>query len=168
MKKPIHKFSITREALDCSQDQLAVYLGITRSFLGNIENGYRVMPGEAELRLLHIYETIVETTPAPDTEPIPVESKAINEYRADLENQFTRQQQKVATIIANRQSALYTLQCIEKISAKASPDDTNLHLFMNSLRANAQLKLTRNSSDKLALEQLKLKACQAAREAVNE
>jgi transcriptional regulator with XRE-family HTH domain len=37
MKNPNGKFGIIRKALNCSQDQLALYPGVKRGFLSNVE-----------------------------------------------------------------------------------------------------------------------------------
>lgn len=161
MRQPDSKFGTIRYSLGCNQDQLATYLRVSRSLLSLVELKRRFLPTHAELKLLKLYQLILQIQPVP--EPLPKASgRAAQRWLQQLQRQVQRQQRLVATLTAKQQAARHSLQCISAIRQQITPNEEGSAVFLNLLQAKANLVANERTAASLALEQVKLQSLEAA------
>lgn len=163
MKPPSTLSAMVRQSLDCNQQQLADYLEVSRAMISVVEINKRTLPPEASLRLFELYQLIAQA-PKPELPAAsdPVSSYAIDDYIFKMKQQLTNQRKVYDNFVANRQAASNALHLVAWLREQTMPGSQSLVLFLNMLEAEAKHKLSLFSEDKLALEDLKLRALEAS------
>lgn len=160
------RFEFVRNALDCSQEELAMALGVSRTHLAHAEKRRRSLPYKASLRLQQLYELLLQQTPPQLTEAAPPpEELALLQYQWQHELQL--QQKKLADMRRKLSTALQCGESCLKIRQDQVVDE-NLDICLRLLEHRAEAAIGAITPGSIALQVIKLRALEAGWKAIED
>lgn len=159
MSFTLPRFEFVRKALNCNQDELATMLGVSRTHLAHAENHRRTLPDTADLRLLQLYQLLLQQ-PVPKIAEVAPTTEDLEILRYQWQRSLDIQQKKVDDMRKRLTAALQCLQSCEAIRAN-QPVDEKLDISLRLLYKKAQFTIFKITPERIAIQTLKLQVLQA-------